>query len=129
MAKADGDASAIAGGTQITFGPDSADLNDATMQALRDFADRLKADPGARALIDAYSHGTVDDPSTPRRMALARGLAARAVLIESGIPSTRIYVRAIGRPPESAAPSKTSPPHDRVDLTLSDRTQQTAAAR
>ena len=123
VAKAVGEASAIAHGTQITFGRDSADLNDTTMQALRDFADRLKADPGARALIDAYAHGTADDPSTPRRLALARGLAARAVLIESGIPSTRLYVRAIGRPPKSAAPD------DRVDLTLSDSTQQTAAAQ
>ncbi|WP_428390826.1 OmpA family protein [Lichenicoccus sp.] len=124
VAHAVGDASAIAQhGTRITFGRDSADLNAATMQALRDFADRLKVDPGARALIDAYSHGTADDPSTPRRMALARGLAARAVLIEGGIPSTRIYVRAIGRPPKSPAPD------DRVDLTVSGIKQQTAATQ
>ncbi len=123
VAKADGHASPIAGGARITFGPGSADLNAETMQALQSFAATLKADPAGRALIDAYCSGTPDDPSTPRRISLERGLAARAVLIHAGIPSTRIYVRAIGQPPEGGGPQ------NRVDLTRSDSTQQTAAAQ
>ncbi len=113
VASATGDASAIHGGTRITFGDGSADLNADTMQALRDFADSLKTDPAARAQIDAYGNGSPDDPSTPRRLSLSRGLAARAVLINAGIPSTRIYVRAIGRPADGG-------PADRTDLTRSD---------
>ena len=113
VAGAHGAVDRIRGGTRITFGDGSADLNAATMQALRDFAAGLKADPTARAQIDAYGNGTPDDPSTPRRLALSRGLAARAVLINAGIPSTRIYVRAIGRPGDGSPP-------DRADLTRSD---------
>ncbi len=113
VASARGEASPIRGGTRITFGDGSADLNAATMQALRDFAASLKSDPAARAQIDAYGNGSPDDPSTPRRLSLSRGLAARAVLINAGIPSTRIYVRAIGRPSDDGPP-------DRTDLTRSD---------
>jgi outer membrane protein OmpA-like peptidoglycan-associated protein len=119
VATAVGTAGSIDGGSRITFGNGSADLNPATMQALLDFVAQLKANPDARAQIDAYSAGTADDPSTPRRMSLARGLAARAVLINGGIPSTRIYVRAIGQPHDSG-------PADRVDITRSDSTQHAA---
>jgi outer membrane protein OmpA-like peptidoglycan-associated protein len=97
----------IDGGTRIGFGGGSSDLNPATMQALHDFATRLKATPDSRAILDAAAVGTSDDPSTPRRLALSRGLAARAVLINDGIPSTRIYVRMA---PNAAAGS------DHVDL-------------
>ena len=127
VAKAAGSASPLAGGVRITFGPGSADLNAATMQALQDFAVLLKSDPAARALVLAYCRGTPDDPSTPRRISLERGLAARAVLIHAGIPSTRIYVRAIGQPPDTGPAPRDAA--DRVDLTRSDSTQQTAAAQ
>ena len=115
VASAVGTVSGIDGGSRITFGDGSADLNPAGMQALQAFASQLKADPQARAEIDAYGHGTTDDPSTPRRISLSRGLAARAVLINGGIPSTRIYVRAIGQPPDNG-------PADRIDITSSEKT-------
>jgi outer membrane protein OmpA-like peptidoglycan-associated protein len=122
VAGAAGNSSTIDGGARITFGEGSADFNAGTMQALQVFATQLKANPAARAEIDAYSSGAVDDPSTPRRTSLQRGLAARAVLIHAGIPSTRIYVRAIGRPHDAA-------PADRVDLTRSDGAQQASSAQ
>lgn len=104
---ATGVATALPDGVRITFGAAASDLNPATMQALHDFAARLKADPEARAILDAAAAGSPDDPSTPRRLALSRGLAARAVLINDGIASTRIYVRM---DPNAAAGN------DRVDL-------------
>lgn len=121
VAGAAGSSSPIHGGTQITFGDGSADLNAGTMQALQAFAAQIKADPAARAQVNAYSSGAADDPSTPRRISLERGLAARAVLINAGIPSTRIYVRVIGRPQDGG-------PANRADLTRSDLTQQASAA-
>jgi hypothetical protein len=51
-----------------------------------------------------------EDPSTARRLSLGRALAARAVLINEGIPSTRIYPRALG-----ATGGDTD--RDRVDVT------------
>ncbi len=125
---ATGTATPIAGGVRISFGAGSADVNPVTMQALHDFAARMKADPSVRADLDATSAGSADDPSTPRRLALSRGLAARAVLINDGIPSTRIYVRVMGTAPAnggSAPNASTSPnlsasvPPDRVDMVLS----------
>ncbi len=110
-----GTVSPIPGGTRISFGAGSADVNPATMQGLHDFATRMKADPLARADLDATSSGVPDDPSTPRRLALARGLAARAVLINDGIASTRIYVRVMDVP----ATADAAAPPDRVDLLLS----------
>lgn len=90
---ATGTATPLADGVRIGFGASSSDLNPGTMQALHDFAARVKAQPDARAVLDAAAVGSADDPSTPRRLALSRGLAARAVLINDGIASTRIYVR------------------------------------
>lgn len=116
VAAAVGAVSPIEAGSRISFGDASADLNATTMQALQAFAAEVKADPEARAQIDAYSNGTSDDPSTPRRMSLARGLAARAVLINGGVPSTRIYVRAIGQPHDGG-------PANRIDVTRSDTSQ------
>ena len=118
VATAAGAPSTIEGGARLTFGDGSADLNQSNMQALQAFTRQLKADPDARAQIDAYGSGTADDPSTPRRMSLARGLAARAVLINGGVASTRIYVRAIGQPHDGG-------PADRIDLTRSDALQPT----
>ncbi len=115
-----GSATPIAGGVRIGFGAGSADVNPVTMQALHDFAARMKADPAVRADIDATSGGSADDPSTPRRLALSRGLAARAVLINDGIASTRIYVRVMGTAPtgSGAGPDASVSP-DRVDMVLS----------
>lgn len=115
--KAVGVVSDIAAGLRLTFAAGSADLNPTTHQAILSFGQRLADKPQARALIDAYSSSVADDPSLPRRMALARGLAARSVLMNAGIPSTRIYLRVIGVPQGSAATSGTQ---DHIDLYQSD---------
>ena len=109
-ADAPGAASPIpAGGVRITFGPDRQDLNPATADAIRAFGDTVKANPTAALDVLAYAAGTADDPSMPRRLSLARALAARAVLINDGLPSTRIYVRALGA-------NAGDGPADRVDV-------------
>jgi len=121
---ATGTASALPDGVRITFGAGSSDLNAATMDALHHVAERMASEPQTRADLEAFSSGTADDPSTPRRLALSRGLAARAVLINAGIPSTRIYVRSIGQPSGSASDAG---PADRLDLHLSQNPSQAPA--
>lgn len=106
---APGEARAIAGGVRVTFGPDRVDLNPATVAALRDFARGLAAQSGTSVNIYAYAAGNPEDPSTPRRLSLERALAARAVLLDEGIASPRIYPRALGPAGGSADP-------DRVDV-------------
>lgn len=111
-ADAPGEPTPIPGGVRVTFGPDRADLNSATLQSLRDFARTMRGNEQETVNVIATAAGTADDPSTPRRLSLARALAARSVLINEGIASTRIYVRALGtNGPEG--------PADRVDLIAS----------
>ena len=98
----------VEGGVQVTFGHDRSDLNRAAVAAIEAVAAEARAKPGALDLT-AYAAGTADDPSTPRRLSLARALAVRAVLLRAGIESPRIYVRAEGASPPSG-------PADRVDL-------------
>ena len=117
------------GGVRITFGKDRSDLNPAMVSAIQQIAAQAKAYPGPLDLT-AFAAGSPDNPSTPRRLSLARALAVRAVLLREGIPSPRIYVRAEGTGPapsatpsaaSSAAPSATGSGDaglsaDRVDL-------------
>ncbi len=98
--------SPIPGGTRVTFGAGRSDLNPASIASLRALAQSLKADAAATVSVDAWSAGTPDDPSTPRRLSLARALAVRAVLISEGLASPRIYVRALGTDPGNAPPDR-----------------------
>jgi outer membrane protein OmpA-like peptidoglycan-associated protein len=107
------------GGLRVTFGADNINLNPTTAAAIKSFADKAR-DSDLPITILAYAPGNQDDPSAPRRLSLSRGLAARAVLLNNGIPSARIYVRALG-----ATPTPDAPPN-RVDLAL---TAATAAQK
>lgn len=104
--------SPLPGGLRVVFGAGRSDLNPAAVAALRDLAATLKAEPAATLDVNAWSAGTADDPSTPRRLSLARALAVRAVLISEGIASPRIYVRALGsdngNPPDRAEVTRTA---------------------
>jgi outer membrane protein OmpA-like peptidoglycan-associated protein len=113
---AQGIATPLAGGTQITFGPGQSDLNPATLAAIRALATDALANPATIIAITAWAPGTKDDPSTPRRLSLDRALAARAVLINAGLASERIRAIAKGMidigsaPPDRAEIVKISPP-------------------
>ncbi|WP_165991696.1 OmpA family protein [Acetobacter lambici] len=114
--QAKGTLTPIPGGIRLTFAPGSADLNPETHQAILAFGQNLAYKPHVRALVNAYSSGTADDPSLPRRMALTRGLVARSVLMNGGTPSTRIYVRVIGQPKDA----KPGTSEDYLDIYQSD---------
>lgn len=111
---APGAASPIQNGVRVTFGRDRADMTAATAAALAKFADGLVGQSTTSITIFAYAAGNADDPSTPRRLSLQRALAARAVLMKAGIPSPRIYPRALG-------PAGGDEP-DRVDVTTGSAT-------
>ncbi|CAI3927923.1 Outer membrane protein OmpA and related peptidoglycan-associated (lipo)proteins (OmpA) (PDB:1OAP) [Commensalibacter communis] len=96
--EAKGEVRATTKHTLLIFDQNSVDLNESMMKAIMDYANMLKQRPESTVYLNAYSHGNADDLSTPRRMALNRGLAIRAVLINQGIPSTRIYLLAKGIP-------------------------------
>ena len=64
-----------------------------------------------RLQLKAYAGGTVETLSSARRLSLSRALAVRSFLIEQGIRSTRIDVRALGRAEDDGPP-------ERVDIVL-----------
>lgn len=110
-ADAPGAASPIQDGLRVTFGESRADLNPGTESALRTLAHAAAAD--ASLTVSAFAPGSPEDPSTPRRLSLSRALTVRSVLIAEGIPSVRIYVKALG-----ASQGIGDGPADRVDVTL-----------
>lgn len=96
-------------GLRVTFGTGSADLNPETQAALTALATAVAPPALTIFNIVAYATGTPDDPSTARRLSLSRALALRSVLIEAGVPSPRIYIRALGAsvpPPAGIAPDR-----------------------
>lgn len=101
-------------GVRVTFGAGSADLNPTTLAAVQSLAKAPPAQQAGTFSVVAYAAGTPDDPSTARRLSLSRALAVRSALIESGIPSPRIYVRALG----ASVPVPSGVPADRVDVAV-----------
>jgi outer membrane protein OmpA-like peptidoglycan-associated protein len=101
-------------GVRVTFAAGSADLNPTTLAAVQALAKAPPAQQSGTFSVVAYAAGTPDDPSTARRLSLSRALAVRSALIESGIPSPRIYVRALG----ASVPAPAGVPADRVDVAV-----------
>ena len=91
-----GTATKIPNGARITFAPGSAALNVQTNFVLLLIANQARHDNLLQVTLTAWAPGTDADPSTPRRLALDRVLAARAVLIRAGIESERIHAIAKG---------------------------------
>lgn len=60
-----------------------------------DITNELQAKPG-RLLLQAYAGAKGDKSSDARRLSLKRALSVRQLLIDSGVPSDRIDVRAMG---------------------------------
>ena len=109
---APGQASKSDGGLLVTFGPGRADLNPDSNTAITALAHAAPG-PEASFTITAYAAGG-DDPSVPRRLSLSRALAVRGALMQAGIASVRIYVKALG----ASAPSIAEGPPDRVDIVV-----------
>ena len=94
---------------RLVFDTGQTDLTPANEAAIRDLAHEMPAPDASSINVVAYAAGKPDDASTARRLSLSRGLAVRAVLLASGVPSAQIYVRALGA-------TATDGPADRVEL-------------
>lgn len=98
-------------GLRVTFAPGQSDLSPESVDRIK----RLAADAPTGDTVSfnvlAYAPGSPDDPSTARRVSLSRAMAVRSALIGDGVPSPRIYVRALGAQYGDG-------PHDRVDVNV-----------
>ena len=95
---------------RLLFEGSTTQLDAAAQQQLQQMAAALAAN-NQRIQLKAFASGTSDRPSAARRESLSRALAVRSYLIENGVRSTRIDVRALGAPSDGG-------PSDRVDVIL-----------
>jgi len=99
---------------QVVFQADQSKLPKAVTAKLKALAKDMKANDELRIQLLAYAGGKSLSSSRARRLSLSRALAVRSYLIENGIRSTRIDVRALG--------NKTADePVNRVDVNVINR--------
>lgn len=99
---------------RIQFPAGSAKLNSGATTELSSIATAMANDKALRIQLLAYAGRAGDSASQARRLSLSRALAARSKLIEKGIRSTRIDVRALGN-------KSAGGPEDRVDIIVTKR--------
>ena len=95
----------------ITFAPGAEEPAPAVLDTVRAMAGELNnalSNGSARIQLEAYGGNKGDKGSDARRLSLKRALIVRQLLIDDGIPSERIDVRAMGGASDGAL--------DRVDI-------------
>ena len=103
-------------GQQFSFDfPNGSSVMSKSVQTrLNGIAQSLKRDEKLRLQLLAYAGGEGQTLSQARRMSLSRGLAIRSLLMERGIQSTRIDMRALGNKSNGGPPN-------RVDMIIKSR--------
>ena len=99
---------------RVGFASGSAKLDPPAETDLKRVAEALKGDEALRIQLLAYAGSSGNSASQARRLSLSRALAARSSLINQGIKSARIDVRALG---DKAAGG----PADRIDIIVTKR--------
>jgi outer membrane protein OmpA-like peptidoglycan-associated protein len=94
----------------VRFAPGVAELQGDATVVLDSLAQKLRTSPQERIQLVAYASGNKDQAIEARRISLARAVAVRAYLIQRGVSSTQIDVRALGNRVKDGGSA------DRVDL-------------
>ena len=94
---------------RLAFAESAAKISPQAQTQLKSLARRLEEKTDLRLQLMAYAGAEALSSSKARRLSLSRALSVRAFLIESGIRSTRIDVRALGN-------KTTEKPLNRVDV-------------
>jgi outer membrane protein OmpA-like peptidoglycan-associated protein len=96
---------------RILYAADATELPKAARKDLDGLAVWLQANPDVRVQIVGYASATSATGSDARRRSLFRTLAVRTYLVENGVLSTRMDVRALGDRTDTE-------PKDRVEVRL-----------
>lgn len=102
------------GSLRLLFTANEATLPEEAQKALEGIARRLETEHNLYIQLLAYAEGTEDEASKARRLSLSRALAVRSYLMNDGVRSTRIEVRALGHKVPDG-------PADRVDVVIDKR--------
>jgi type IV pilus biogenesis protein CpaD/CtpE len=95
----------------LTADPGASQVPASAIDKLRRIAEEMQQDKASRLEVRVYSPVKAHSESTARRLSLARFLAIRDMLAQSGVPENRVDGRAL-----SSTPSE--PNADRVELYL-----------
>ena len=101
-------------GARLLFQRGTLDPADGSREALSRLAAQLAVTPNRRVQIMAYAVGAdsgTENSNDARRLSLDRALAVRSGLVQQGVRSTQVTVRALGNPGGEGPP-------DRVDILL-----------
>jgi outer membrane protein OmpA-like peptidoglycan-associated protein len=96
--------------TALKFKSSVTDLGNGAQPILDAIVARLLANESLRVQLVSHATGGPDDAMEARRVSLARAVAVRAYLIDKGVRSLRIDVRALGNRADNG------PAADQVDL-------------
>ncbi len=96
---------------RLPFQAAQADLGGDGAATIKGLVDSAPAAEPISYTVLAYAGATPGDPSAARRLSLSRAMAVRTALMNNGVASTRIFVRALGSQAGDAGA-------DRVDITL-----------
>gem|GEM_PF-664623 len=99
---------------RIVFDADSSKLPKSARDSLLDMSTKMSGSETLRLQLLAYAGDANTSASAARRLSLSRALAVRSFLIENGVRSTRIDVRALGNKSSDAV-------SERVDITVIER--------
>ncbi|WP_419903861.1 OmpA family protein [Kiloniella sp.] len=90
---------------KLFFEPEHAELSTDAKLQLNQLADALLADETKVIQLHAYASDT-ESGAQARRVSLSRALAVTGVLMERGIKSTRMHVRALGNKSKDGNPDR-----------------------
>lgn len=100
---------------QLVFDATTSQIDDNAKRGLDQLVKSAASDPDLQLQLVAFASGTgPEGPSQARRLSLSRALAVRSYLVDKGVRSTRIDVRALGNRPGGG-------PADRVDVVVTKR--------
>ena len=99
---------------QVVFADTASKMPAKAKKGLQALALKLKSKNTLRLQLMAFAGGKSLSSSKARRMSLSRALSIRSFLIENGVRSTRIDVRALGS-------KTTEKPLNRVDVNIVER--------
>jgi outer membrane protein OmpA-like peptidoglycan-associated protein len=105
---------AVGGRGTVLFAPGASVLSDEARRGLAALATRIGT-AESRVQLVAYASAQNEDANTARRVSLARAVTVRSYLIDRGVRSARMEVRALGSRSDGGGPA------DRVDIVVLDR--------
>lgn len=96
---------------KILYPEEVMELPEASKPELDEIAAWLRRNPSVQVQIVGYASEVAKAANTARRTSLYRTLAVRKYLVENGVLSTRLHVRAMGAETDEL-------PRDRVEISL-----------